>query len=185
MLTLSLFPHNVKLMITARAWRSLQISCIFENELYCNQSLLSQRIEDIYLWTCKFHHLNARRKRTNIKLEVETFGKLDTEAVKALLQVQSALERATRGLCTERADCWARMRPPEAAVEAAMSGTWQVMVRTMLWMCWSRPMRLAWSCRVSRIHRRSQVPSQLLSQLHSQGLPCNESPPIDTKWNND
>ena len=112
----------------------------------------------------------------------------------------SASESATRGLWTEfilEAD-WAEFLskswPPELDNGAILStvvatlislsltkGTWQVMVLTMVWMWWSRPIMLACSCSVSRIQRRSQVPSQVLSQVHSQGFPWRERPPEKCK----
>ena len=45
----------------------------------------------------------------------------------------------------------------------------------------SLPMMLACSWSVSRIQRRSQVPSQVLSQVHSQGFPWRDRPPEKTK----
>lgn len=123
---------------------------------------------------------------------------------KALLHVILASDSSTSGhwkATDEDNDCcW--LSPAELAAVAAMriwsvalpaadaatwlslpdtSGTWHVIVLTMVWMWWFLSMMLACSCNVSLIHLRSQVPSQVFWQVHSQALPWRDNPPWNKK----
>lgn len=151
------------------------------------------------------HHLNNWMARSELKLRKNGFLDEDALDLRKALQVHwaSDSDKATKGLWIDMdEECgdgsktppedaamriWPAVRLPpllpsaEAAAmttpPSVMVGTWHVIVLTIVWMWWSRPVMLACNCRVSRIQRRSQVPSQVFWQVHSQGLPWIDSPP--------
>ena len=165
-----------------------------------------KKLRWLFLLNILIDHLimieNNRHKTDNVQnVDMVRLTDIALACPLKALQVHwvSASESATRGLWTEFiladwAEFLSKSWPPELDNGAILStvvatlislsltkGTWQVMVLTMVWIWWSRPIMLAWSCNVSRIQRRSQVPSQVLSQVHSQGFPWRERPPEKCK----